>query len=136
MANEWKIGRHTLRIDPGRVAYIRYQGVFHIEEATEMVKIMHTAFGKAPSYIINDMAEIGAPDGQTRKLLATFLAEHDVVVLVNVGASALIRALSALVGSAMRVLHNRPHPVHFVATQEEARALIASLRARHASSNS
>jgi hypothetical protein len=99
-----------------------------------MVEVMHAALGKSPTYMVNDLSEIRPPDGKTRKLLSTYLGEHDVVALVNIGANPIIRAISALVGGATRLLHNRPHPVHFVATLEEARALVATLRAQREAS--
>jgi hypothetical protein len=124
----YSIGPHEVIIE-GDLLVLRFVGPYLPDEAKQILTLTDQVFRKQGSvYYVANVTRGDMLGPQTRRVLATwqYLGQYTAVM---VGTSLAQRAVLALVSSAQRLLSSKPSPfIHFCATEQAARELIAKLR--------
>lgn len=123
------IGKHRIRIE-GDVIFVRAQGDITGPEVLtlceHMLKIQQQ-YGWV--FEIVDAHSAGAMSGEARRQNADWYRGHQLdVEAVVFGSSFVVRTLFSLFINAIRLLGSRQARVYFVASEAEARALVAQRR--------
>lgn len=128
MDGKLHFGKHWLRLDED-VLSCKYSGMISLPDVQESMRMLEDMLLPGRTYyIIADVAEVTGMEAEARKLSTEWFARHEIGGAVNFGASAMTRAIGALIQSTLRLLYRNHMPAHFVKTEEEARAWIQEQR--------
>lgn len=129
MAISRLIGRHSVQIDED-ILYMAYRGSLSLKEMDELITMLEQAFEKRPYYAILDYSEMESVEAAARKRISEWTAGRGFSGAAIYGASLTMRAVTALVQSAIRVLGKKYIPVVFVKNLTQAQSCIAEMRQR------
>jgi hypothetical protein len=129
----WTIGRHTFRWEEPHTLWVALVGDNDLEEARQMVGLYRTLGERGPYFILADAGAAGALEAEARRHLSEHLRPEWFQGIVFYNTRLLHRAMARGLILAAELFHAVPGMsvmrgrLHFVATQEQARALLARL---------
>lgn len=130
MAVSRQIGMHHVEID-GDILFMKYKGDLSLPEMEELIALLEQTFAGRTYYAILDYSEMASVDAAARKRISAWTSERSSFSGAAIyGASMTMRAITALVQSAIRLLSKKYIPVVFVKNEEQARACVAEIRQR------
>ena len=130
MAISRHIGKHYVQID-GDILFMKYVGDLNLPEMEELIAILEETFGTDPYYAVLDYSEMASVDAAARKRISAWTTDRGFRGAAIYGASMTMRAVTALVQSAIRLLSKKYIPVTFVKDEAQARVAVAEMKQRH-----
>jgi hypothetical protein len=129
MAVSRQIGKHYVQID-GDILFMKYVGDLSLPEMEELIALLEATFGREPYYAILDYSEMASVDAAARKRISAWTTDRGFRGAAIYGASMTMRAVTALVQSAIRLLSKKYIPVVFVKDDAAARVAVAEMKQR------
>jgi hypothetical protein len=127
---EWTIGTHHTRFEPPDVLWTKIRGATSIEDAISFLELYREVGSHQRVFVVTDLSEATTVDLKARDHISWNVQMAWFHGAIYIGAGLVQRA----VASSMTFLHSltgkEAIPQHFVATEEEARTLIAQERPR------
>lgn len=130
MAVSRQIGRHYVKID-GDILFMKYVGDLTLPEMEELIALLEETFGMEPYYAVLDYSEMASVDAAARKRISAWTTDRGFRGAAIFGASMTMRAVTALVQSAIRLLSKKYIPVTFVKDEAQARVAVTEMKQRH-----
>jgi hypothetical protein len=131
MAYEPNIGNQTTLFEPPDIIFLKLRGACSLEEGTEINR-RHREWGKTVDrvFFLIDLAELDRIDAEVRKDATRTLAEVPLRGMVGYSAPIKARVIAKLIFTALNLFSNKADriPLHFTATEAEARAWIEERR--------
>jgi hypothetical protein len=131
MAYEPNIGNQTTLFEPPDIIFLKLRGACSLEEGTEINR-RHREWGKTVDrvFFLIDLSELDRIDAEVRKDATRTLAEVPLRGMVGYSAPIKARVIAKLIFTALNLFSNKADriPLHFTATEAEARAWIAERR--------
>ena len=130
MTNEWqRIGSHQVRVE-GDLFHLKWIGTVTAADVQGLILVMdRTLVEHARIFVIVDARHANGADAGARKATAKWSNYHLVAAVAYIGASLTVRVIVSITVSARRILgHAPPGPIHFVDTEDAARACIEAER--------
>ena len=128
-SREWTIRAHRAVYELPDTLHVTFSGPTTLEDTKEALKMYEEAAKERPYYLLADIKH-SSLDSASRKYLADHLRPEWFRGVVYVGAGLPLKIVTKAL--TVMVLFNAPAPyeVHFADSVEEARAVIAGLRAK------
>ncbi|HNN91102.1 MAG TPA: hypothetical protein PKI03_02490 [Pseudomonadota bacterium] len=129
MRGAYQFGLHSIRVEED-IVLLKYVGGASPEEF-ERQNAIFAEFGEHMTrmYLLIDLSEAGLSNPNSRKYAAENSSGRVPLATICFGASMLIRTAALMVTGAARILGRSKADMQFVATEDEARARVTSLRA-------
>jgi hypothetical protein len=131
MAYEPNIGNQTTLFEPPDIIFLKLRGACSLEEGTEINR-RHREWGKTVDrvFFLIDLSELDRIDAEVRKDATRTLAEVPLRGMVGYSAPIKARVIAKLIFTALNLFSNKADriPLHFTATEAEARAWIEERR--------
>ncbi|MCY1082940.1 hypothetical protein [Archangium lansingense] len=131
---EWKVGDSTLRFEPPDLVLVHTRGQATLEDAVSMVDIYRELGQQRPFFLVADLSEATTLDVEGGHHLSLHVRPEWILGTFYIGARLLHRALTKGIALAAHLSGRADasvlNKVHFVASEAEARELIARMRAK------
>jgi hypothetical protein len=131
MAYEPNIGNQTTFFEPPDIFFLKLRGACSWEEGSEINR-RHREWGKTVSraFFLIDLSELDRIDPEVRKDATRTLAELPLRGMVGYDAPIKAKVIAKLIFTALNLFSNKADriPLHFTASEAEARAWIAERR--------
>ena len=131
MAYEPNIGNQTTFFEPPDIIFLKLRGACTREEGTEINR-RHRDWGQNADrvFFLVDLEELDRIDAEVRKDATRTLAEVPLRGMVGFSAPIKARVIAKLIFTALNLFSNKADriPLHFTATEAEARAWIEERR--------
>ncbi|HEV3460144.1 MAG TPA: hypothetical protein VHG32_26675 [Thermoanaerobaculia bacterium] len=131
MAYEPNIGNQTTLFEPPDIIFLKLRGACSLEEGTEINR-RHREWGRTVDrvFFLIDLSELDRIDAEVRKDATRTLAEVPLRGMVGYSAPIKARVIAKLIFTALNLFSNKADriPLHFTATEAEARAWIEERR--------
>jgi hypothetical protein len=125
---EWKFGTHQARFEEPDTLWVRIEGDTSLKDSTALAELYAEVAGKGPFYVVTDLREATTVDAEAREHVSKNIHPTWFLGSIYIGAGFLHRAVAKSL-SLMHYLTGRlTFELHFVSTEEEARALLARER--------
>jgi hypothetical protein len=127
---EWKFGTHQARFEEPDTLWVRIEGDTSLKDATALSELYGEAAARGPFYVVTDLREATTVDAEAREHVSKNINPAWFLGSIYIGAGFLHRAVAKSL-SLMHYLTGRlTFELHFVSTEEEARALLARERGK------
>lgn len=129
------VGAHQVRCEPS-VVFCRYVGALSLTDIKAVHAILDREIAEhGRTFFLVDARQFPGASPEVRKWLASGAGYHKLGGVVFFGASATVEASATMIERASRMVSKLSSPpIRFFATEAEARAWIAELRAASPSS--
>jgi hypothetical protein len=128
---ENSVGPHTTYFEEPDIIFMKAVGYMSVEDGTELLR-RQTEFarGRSHAFFLIDMTELEGFSPEVRRRVAEMLKDSPLRGMASYGASLKARVAAKLIITAINLFsaEGRLNPMHFVATESEARAWIARRR--------
>ncbi len=125
---EWKMGAHHARFEPPDTLWMKNQGPLSFEEFAWTVNLCRELGGQRTFILVVDVAEVTTMDPEGRRYASERMESEWFTAIIYVGARLIHRAAAKGIHLVQHLLGKKLAPLYFVASEEEARQLIAQLR--------
>jgi hypothetical protein len=130
---EWEVGRHSLRFEPPDILWVKYRGALCLQEAVRMVEVSRDLGRSGRIFMVGDMSEAGLPDTEAGRYFSEHLRFEWYLGAIYIGARLVQRAMAKGIFLASYLTEHTTDArvlelTHFVATKEEAAALMSQVR--------
>ncbi|WNG40036.1 hypothetical protein F0U60_44670 [Archangium minus] len=132
--HEWRIGPHSLHFEPPDLLWLTFQGRLSLDEAAHLVALYKELGSKQPFFVLADMKDAELLEPEVGEYISEHMHSGLLLGTVYIGARLAQKGLAKGIVLAAQ-MEERAEPaaletLHFVATKDEARALVVQLRAR------
>jgi hypothetical protein len=131
---EWTIGENTFLFEPPDLLRATYRGPCSLREAKQVVELCQELGTVRPFYMLGDMEEAGAMDGEARRYFSEHFQAEWLLEMISYKTRLRHRALIMGLRLALEMTRSEENSLlaklHFVSTREKAEALLGQLRAR------
>ncbi|MDY7230262.1 hypothetical protein [Hyalangium rubrum] len=125
---EWRFGLQYLRLEPPNVLWMKCHSTTTLEEAHRVLEVLREQGSQRPLIGVVDVR--GAMlDSEVGNLLAREMKPQWFRAIIYVGAGFLQKALIKTLVVALYFNHRWTREIRYADSEEEARALVAQLRA-------
>lgn len=130
MRDVYRFGLHSIQVEEGLIL-LKYVGGATLEEFERQNEIFDGLGARmSQSYLLIDLSEAALSQPSSRKYAAERSRGQTPLAVICFGASLFVRAAALFVTGAARVLGRPTADLEFVPTEADARARVASLRAK------
>lgn len=130
---EWKVGGTTVRFEPPELVWVHTRGRASLEDAIQLVEIYRELGQQRPILIVGDLSEATTLDMEGGRYLSEHIQPEWILGTIYIGARLLHRAISKGIALAAhlsgRAEASALTKVQFVASEAQARELVARMRA-------
>ncbi len=124
-----KIGEHEFEIDPPDVVIMRWRGLLAPTEFGRGIEYLRGSCSEWPYMIlIADLSGVASIPADVRRIVPELTSWMPFRGVAIVGASFTIRTVAVMLFKVINLVRGTDNPVHFKATEAEARAWIESRR--------
>ena len=121
---EWKFGTHEARFEESDTLWVKIQGDTSLKDATALSELYGEVGGQGPFYVVTDLREATTVDAEAREHVSKNINPAWFLGSIYIGAGFIHRAVAKSL-SLMHYLTGRlTFELHFVSTEEEARAVL------------
>jgi hypothetical protein len=122
---EWKFGMHEARFEQPDILWVKINGDTSLKDATALSELYGELGSQRPFYVVTDLREATTVDAEAREHVSKNINPAWFLGSIYIGAGFLQKAVAKSL-SLMHYLTGRlTFELHFVSTDEEARALLA-----------
>lgn len=136
LQREWTIGENTARFESPDLLRVRFKGFCSQRDAIQMVGLSQELAAVRPFFLLGDMEAAKGMDPEARHYFSErFQAEWTLGIIyfkLRLFHKALITGLLLAMEMAQVEGPSLRGKIHFTSTQDKAEALLAQLRAQHA----
>lgn len=126
---QFQFSNHYAQVK-GQIVYIYFNGDLTYANTKALLDFIEECYGKAPYYAICDIHRQGTTTFEARKLLSTWTKDKQLRASAMIGGSPIAKALTILVGNAIRLFSKNTIAIRFVKDMAEATAWIADQQKR------
>ena len=130
---EWKVGSTTVRFEPPELVWVHTRGRASLEDAIQLVEVYRELGQQRPILIVGDLSEATTLDMEGGRYLSEHIQPEWILGTIYIGARLLHRAISKGIALAAhlagRAEASALTKVQFVASEAQARELVARMRA-------
>jgi hypothetical protein len=125
------IGEHRLHAEGSDTLVVTFNGDVKPEHMTAVYDAVEALGGETGAVIVlQDVSNMGAFPAATRKVVGNDRRSLQVKSVISYGASFHVRVLFTMVQKGIRLVRPDNAPLHYVATEADARKKLAEERAR------
>jgi hypothetical protein len=128
MQTEWKFGKHHAHFEQPDLLWLRFKGPTTFEEAKTTVDICQEVGAVQPFFLMVDVGE-STIDAKSRDYIVQTLKQEWFQGIIYIGLGMVQRAMAKALVVALYFTRWRVE-IDFVATEQDARSLIAKKRER------
>ncbi len=125
---EWRKGDQAARFEPPDMLWIKFRGTVSFEEAKWRVGRFQELGSQQELFVVADMTENSGYDVEGRRYASENIEPEWFSAIVYLGARLIHKAAAKGIALVQRLRGKPTTPVYFVASEEEARHLLARLR--------
>ncbi len=115
------------------IVYIYFEGDFSYDQAKALLTFIGESFGESIYYAVCDISRQGSTSYQARQLLSKWTKDRKLRASAMIGGSMAAKALTILIGNAIRLLGKQTIAIQFVRNLEQAQQWIDERRRWEAS---
>jgi hypothetical protein len=131
-AREWKVGDTSVRFEPPELVWVHTRGRASLQDAIQLVEIYRELGQQHPILIVSDLSGATTLDMEGGRYLSEHVEPAWILGTIYIGARLLHRAVAKGIALAVHLAGRAEASaltrVHFVASEAEARELVARLR--------
>ncbi|QRK10027.1 hypothetical protein JQX13_07990 [Archangium violaceum] len=132
MANdrEWKLGMHTAHFEEPDILWVKIQGETSLQDAISLTALYGEIGNKQPFFVVTDLTEATSVEAEARSHVSQNTNPSWFLGSVYIGAGFVQKAVAKSLAFVHSMTGRLTFDLHFVSTEEEARALIDRERAQ------
>jgi hypothetical protein len=125
---EWRFGSTHIWFEPPDILWHKSRGVTPLAECMAYMEVYRELGSKEPFFSVVDMTEAGTLEEECRRYVSEAAQTEWFKGIIYIRARLLHKAIATSIGVFHRLIGRPTLDAHFVATEEEARAIIARIR--------
>jgi hypothetical protein len=125
---EWKFGTHTAHFEQPDILWVRIHGETTLKDAISLSELYAELGSKNPFFVVTDLTDATSVETEAREHVSKNINPTWFLGSVYIGAGFVQKAVAKSLAFVHAMTGKLTFDMHFVATEQEARELIARER--------
>jgi hypothetical protein len=126
--HEWKFGTHKAHFEQPDILWVSIQGETTLQDAISLTELYGEVGSKSPFFVVTDLTEAASVESEAREHVSKSINPSWFLGSIYIGAGFVQKAVAKSLAFVHALTGKLTFDMHFVATEPEARELIARER--------
>jgi hypothetical protein len=128
MRREWKFGKHSAHFEQPDILWVSIEGETSLQDAISLSELYAELGSKSPFFVVTDLTQATSVETEAREHVSKSINPSWFLGSVYIGAGFVQKAVAKSLAFVHAMTGKLTFDMHFVATEPEARELIARER--------